>query len=57
VSNGPIAIIAQGTGFGESFLTRDDSEYVAHGSERGRTDFAPTSVRSDCCTIYLVSDT
>ena len=43
VSNGPIAIIAPGTGLGESFLTWDGSEYVAHSSEGGHCDFAPTN--------------
>ena len=42
VSNGPIAVIAPGTGLGESFLTWDGSEYLAHGSEGGHCDFAPT---------------
>lgn len=42
VPNGPIAIIAPGTGLGESFLTWDGSQYVAHGSEGGHSDFAPT---------------
>jgi len=41
VANGPIAIIAPGTGLGESFLTWDGSKYVAHGSEGGHADFAP----------------
>ena len=45
VSDGPIAIIAPGTGLGESFLTWDGSEYVAHGSEGGHSDFAPTDER------------
>jgi glucokinase len=42
VQHGPIAIIAPGTGLGESFLTWDGSQYVAHGSEGGHSDFAPT---------------
>ena len=42
VADGPIAIIAPGTGLGESFLTWDGSRYVAHGSEGGHSDFAPT---------------
>src|ERR1700756_2384913 len=44
-SNGPIAIIAPGTGLGESFLTWDGSQYVAHSSEGGHSDFAPTDER------------
>lgn len=42
VANGPIGIIAPGTGLGESFLTWDVSQYIAHGSEGGHSDFAPT---------------
>jgi glucokinase len=45
VANGPIAIIAPGTGLGESFLTWDGSHYLAHGSEGGHSDFAPTDER------------
>jgi glucokinase len=42
VPHGPIAIIAPGTGLGESFLTWDGSRYQAHSSEGGHSDFAPT---------------
>src|SRR6201987_22872 len=45
VANGPIAIIAPGSGLGESFLTWNGSQYVAHGSEGGHSDFAPTDER------------
>src|SRR5260370_20340864 len=45
VANGPIAIIAPGTGLGESFLTWNGSQYVAHSSEGGHSDFAPTDER------------
>jgi len=40
-----IAVIAPGTGLGESFLTWDGSRYLAHGSEGGHSDFAPTDKR------------
>ena len=43
VPRGPIAIIAPGTGLGESFLTWDGSRYMAHSSEGGHSDFAPTN--------------
>jgi glucokinase len=43
--HGPIAIIAPGTGLGESFLTWDGSGYQAHSSEGGHSDFAPTDKR------------
>jgi len=45
VANGPIAIVAPGTGLGESFLTWNGSQYVAHSSEGGHSDFAPTDER------------
>ena len=54
VANGPIAIIAPGTGLGESFLTWDGSEYVAHGSEGGHSDFAPTDARQVRLLQYLL---
>jgi glucokinase len=54
VANGTIAIIAPGTGLGESFLTWDGSEYVAHGSEGGHSDFAPTDERQIRLLQYLL---
>ena len=54
VPNGPIAIIAPGTGLGESFLTWDGSQYVAHGSEGGHSDFAPTDERQIRLLHYLL---
>src|SRR5262250_119623 len=54
VSNGPIAIIAPGTGLGESFLTWDGAEYTAHGSEGGHSDFAPTDARQIRLLQYLL---
>jgi len=54
VANGPIAIIAPGTGLGESFLTWDGSEYVAHGSEGGHCDFAPADERQIRLLRYLL---
>jgi glucokinase len=42
VPKGAIAVIAPGTGLGESFLTWDGSRYLAHSSEGGHSDFAPT---------------
>lgn len=42
VAGGAIAVIAPGTGLGEAFLTWDGSHHVAHASEGGHTDFAPT---------------
>src|SRR5262249_45302897 len=54
VLNGPIAIIAPGTGLGESFLTWDGGEYVAHSSEGGHSDFAPTDERQIRLLQYLL---
>ena len=45
VAKGAIAVIAPGTGLGESFLTWNGSQYVAHGSEGGHSDFAPNDER------------
>ena len=54
VANGPIAVIAPGTGLGESFLTWDGSQYLAHGSEGGHCDFAPTDERQIRLLHYLL---
>jgi glucokinase len=45
VPKGAIGVIAPGTGLGESFLIWDGSRYVAHSSEGGHADFAPTEER------------
>lgn len=37
-----IAVVAPGTGLGEAFLTWDGTRYLAHPSEGGHTDWAPT---------------
>jgi glucokinase len=42
-ARGTRAIIAPGTGLGEAFLTWEGTHYVAHPSEGGHTDFAPTN--------------
>lgn len=54
VANGPIAIVAPGTGLGESFLTWNGSQYVAHNSEGGHADFAPTDERQIRLLRYLL---
>ena len=53
VPEGAIAVIAPGTGLGESFLTWDGARYVAHGSEGGHSDFAPTDARQVRLLQYL----
>jgi glucokinase len=54
VERGPIAIIAPGTGLGESFLTWDGGQYRAHGSEGGHSDFAPTNARQIRLLEYML---
>lgn len=54
VAKGSIAIIAPGTGLGESFLTWDGSQYNAHSSEGGHSDFAPTDERQIQLLEYLL---
>ncbi len=54
VANGTIAVIAPGTGLGESFLTWDGSQYLAHDSEGGHADFAPTDERQIRLLQYLL---
>jgi glucokinase len=53
VVTGPIAVIAPGTGLGESFLTWTGAQYLAHGSEGGHADFAPTDERQIRLLQYL----
>ncbi|OGO06965.1 MAG: glucokinase [Chloroflexi bacterium RBG_13_56_8] len=43
VQHGTIAVIAPGTGLGEAFLSWNGSQYVAHASEGGHTDFGPNN--------------
>ena len=50
----PIAVIAPGTGLGESFLTWDGSQYLAHSSEGGHSDFAPTDKQQIHLLEYLL---
>jgi glucokinase len=54
ITKGAIAIIAPGTGLGESFLTWDGSGYLAHSSEGGHSDFAPTDQRQIRLLEYLL---
>jgi len=53
-SKGAIGIVAPGAGLGESFLTWDGSRYVAHGSEGGHADFAPTNEREIGLLRYML---
>jgi len=54
VPQGAIGVVAPGTGLGESFLTWDGSKYVAHSSEGGHADFAPTDERQIGLLRYLL---
>ena len=54
VSQGAIGVIAPGTGLGESFLTWEGNRYVAHSSEGGHSDFAPTGQRQIRLLEYLL---
>jgi len=42
VPRGAIAVIAPGTGLGESFLTWEGSRYITHPTEGGHCSYAPT---------------
>ncbi|HME35729.1 MAG TPA: glucokinase [Candidatus Sulfotelmatobacter sp.] len=53
VPEGTIAVIAPGTGLGESFLTWEGSRYLAHSSEGGHADFAPTDARQIRLLEYM----
>ena len=54
VLRGAIGVIAPGTGLGESFLTWGGSSYVAHSSEGGHADFAPTEERQVDLLRYML---
>jgi len=54
VPKGAIAVVAPGTGLGESFLTWDGSKYVSHSSEGGHADFAPTDERQIGLLKYML---
>jgi len=51
--DGTKAVIAPGTGLGEAFLFWDGSQYRAHASEGGHTDFAPSNPLEDNLLHYL----
>jgi glucokinase len=53
VPKGTIAVIAPGTGLGESYLTWNGGRYRAHSSEGGHSDFAPTDERQVRLLQYL----
>lgn len=54
VAGGTIAVIAPGTGLGESFLTWEGGRYEAHPSEGGHSDFAPADDRQIHLLEYML---
>ena len=54
VRRGAIGVIAPGTGLGESFLTWEGAQYVAHSSEGGHADFAPADQRQIRLLEYML---
>ena len=50
-----IAVIAPGTGLGQSFLTWNGSRYVPHSSEGGHSDFAATEKSQMALLEYLLT--
>ncbi len=53
IAGGSIAVVAPGTGLGEAFLAWDGARYIAHPSEGGHVDFAPTSELETGLLCYL----
>jgi len=51
---GAIAVVAPGTGLGEGYLTWCGDGYLAHPSEGGHTDFAPTNELQMELLTYLL---
>ncbi|CAG35789.1 glucokinase [Desulfotalea psychrophila] len=54
VERGNIALIAPGTGLGESFLTWEGTRYSAHATEGSHVDFAPTNALQIKLLDYLL---
>lgn len=55
IQGGTIAVVAPGTGLGEAFLIWDGSRYLAHSSEGGHADLAPTSLLEIELVRYLMN--
>ncbi len=51
--NGPIAVVAPGTGLGEAFLVWNGRDYTACASEGGHASFAPTTDQQVDLLRYL----
>ncbi|HNY65318.1 MAG TPA: glucokinase [Deltaproteobacteria bacterium] len=52
--HGPMAVIAPGTGLGETYLTWNGSRHIPHASEGGHADFGPTNAREVELLQYLL---
>ena len=50
-----IAVVAPGTGLGESFLVWDGSGYIPQSSEGGHANFAPADTRQTALLAYMLT--
>jgi glucokinase len=55
VQNGPMAVVAPGTGLGEAFLIWNGDRYIACSSEGGHAGFAPTNEAQVSLWRYLAN--
>lgn len=53
IKEGPMAVVAPGTGLGVGFLLWDGSRHVPHASEGGHVDFAPVGALQGALLAYL----
>jgi glucokinase len=51
---GPIGVLAPGTGLGQAYLTWDGVRYRAHASEGGHADFGPTDMQEMGLLRYMM---
>lgn len=53
--HGPMAVIAPGTGLGESYLTWNGARHIPHASEGGHTEFGPADALQIELLEYLLT--
>ncbi|MEZ4707877.1 MAG: glucokinase [Caldilineaceae bacterium] len=53
VENGPIAVVAPGTGLGEAYLVHNGERYQAYPSEGGHVDFGPNNGEETELLLFL----
>ncbi|MEZ4656290.1 MAG: glucokinase [Caldilineaceae bacterium] len=53
VANGPIAVVAPGTGLGEAYLVHNGERYQAYPSEGGHVDFGPNNAEETELLLFL----